>query len=181
MTEIPDWIEEKITFDRNRDVQDRHIVEVFLESDRPYLSSRAVATEIGLTKQGTRPRLEELEEIRVLDGDTVAGGRIFWIHDDRSEWPIPPDVEVVPITDEMTISEFLQQLHVQYGLLAVAATMIGGLFMMAFTLGLAYNIQTPIVQPSELLLGGLLLIFIGYTFVLLAFGYGVWNRYSTSE
>ncbi|WP_226040353.1 hypothetical protein [Natrinema sp. DC36] len=181
MTEIPDWIEEKISFDKTRDVQDSHIVEVFLESDRPYLSNRKVASEIGLTKQGTTPRLEELVDIDILDGDSAAGGRIFWIHDDRSEWPIPPDVEVEPVQEEMTVNEYFNQLHVKYGLLAIGGTMIGALLMMAFTLFVGYEIQMPLINASGLLLGGVIFTVLGYSFVFLALGFGAWDRFSSQN
>ena len=180
MTEIPDWIDEKISFDSSREVQDVRIVEVFLNSDRPYLSSRRVSNKIGLTKEATSPRLEELVELGVLDGDTIAGGRIFWIHDDRSEWPIPPDVEVVPVSNELTLAEFLSRFYVRYGLLGVAFTLIGGLFMMAFTLVLAYEIPIPYVEVSDFLLGGVLLIFAGYTVVVIAIGYAIWDRFANT-
>lgn len=181
MTEIPDWIDEKISFDNSREVQDRRIVEVFLESDRPYSSSRRVSDKIGLTKEATSPRLEELVELGVLDGDTIAGGRIFWIRDDRSEWPIPLDVEVEPVTTVLTVEEFLSRFYVRFGLLGVVVTMIGGLFMMAFTLVLTNEIAIPFVGIGDFLLGGVLLIFGGYAIVLIAIGYAILDRFANAD
>lgn len=177
MTEIPEWINAKISFDRSRDVQDRHIVEVFIESDRPYLSRRRVAADIGLTKEGTRPRLENLEEIGVLDGDTVAGGRIHWVHNDRSDWPIPPDVEVEPVSDELSVNELMSRNSSRLIALGAGLTMFGALFMVAFTLVLAYEIGLPFWKTSDILLGGVLLIFSGYSIILGGFGSWIWERY----
>jgi len=176
MTELPEWIDEKIEFDPSNEVQDAHLVEVFLDSDESYLSRKKVASHVGMSKQGAGERLEDLVDIEVLDADSVAGGRIYWIRDDRSEWPIPSDVEVKPVQRETTLKEFVNRLYVKYGFLAVALVMLGSLFMMAFTLIVAYSVKVPLIGAVELLAGSLIFTLIGYSLLVLAIGLGSWDR-----
>lgn len=176
MTEIPDWIDDQISFKSNRDVQDRHIIEVFLESDRPYLSRSQIQTAVGLSDQGTRDRLRNLEERGIIDQDAVADSRVYWVHNEKSSWPIPPDVEVEPARNEPTISEFFGQTYVLYGVVAVAATMVGSLLVSVFTIAVGYNLPVPFVQVNQLLLWGIVAVGIGYVFVIGSALLWIWDR-----
>lgn len=178
MTEIPDWIEERLTFDSTRDVQDEHIIEAFLDWDAPYMSRRQVEMEVGLSGQQTRTRLNELIELKILESDSIANGEIYWIRSEKSKWPIPPDVEVEPATNEPTISELLNKLYVQYALLGVLLTIVGSVLMTSFTLGLAYEISFPIVHLSSFLLAGVFASVIGVVFIVLGFGSWMIEKYT---
>lgn len=162
--DIPDQIAADLEFNPNKEVQDEHIVAVFVGSNRPYLSRKQVQGEIGLSGQGTRDRLNDLEERGVLASEPAGGGRIYWLADDRSAWPIPPDVEVEPIKDELTVNELLARVPVQFvgtGLLL----MIGGaLLTTLFTLALAYKLSVPLIDTQSLLLAGILAVFFGLAF-----------------
>jgi hypothetical protein len=177
MTATPDWINDKIEFDPSNDVQDEHIVKVFLESDDPYLSRRAVALEVGMSKEGIGNRLEQLVDIGVLDDDSVGGARIYWVRDERSDWPIPPDVEVTPVEKDVTLKSFLGRLHVQYGILGVGIVLLGALLMMAFTLFLAYEVSIPWVGITNLLVAGVLLTVVGFVLIILGLTLSAWNRF----
>lgn len=179
MTEIPNWIQERLEFDPTQDVQDEHIIEAFLEWGAPYMSRKQVELEVGLSDQQTRTRLRNLVERKILDSDSVANGEIYWIRDEKSDWPIPPDVDVEPASDEPTISELLNQLFVQYGVLGVLSTMLGSVLMTLFTLGLAYNLTIPIIQLSNLLLAGVLATVIGVVFISLGFGTWMIEKYTS--
>jgi hypothetical protein len=176
MTELPDWIDEKIEFDPSNEVQDEHLVEVFLESEEPYLSRKKVASHVAMSKQGAGERLEDLVDIEVLDADSVAGGRIYWIRDVRSGWPIPSDVEVEPVQRQTTLEEFANRLYVKYGFLALALVIMGSLFMMAFTLLVAYSVEVPLIGAVDLLAGGLIFTLFGYSLLVLAISLGSWDR-----
>lgn len=177
MTDLPEWIDEKISVDPNRDVQDRHIVEVFLESERPYLSVNQVRSQIGLSKEQTDDRLKELVEIDVLDSDTIAGGQIFWIRDDQSDWPIPPDIIVAAGKNEMTIREFVTKLYGMYGVVAVGSVMMGALLMTGFTLLLIADLELPLIDTPQLLAFGVLFTLFGIGFLMAAAGVAFWDRY----
>lgn len=177
MTEIPDWVDEKISFNPQREVQDNAIVEFFLESDRPYLSSRQVSTEIGMSKQGVDPRLEELEEIGVLDSESAAGGRIYWIRDERSDWPIPEDITVAAGKNDVTIRELLGSVHGIYGVVAVGSTMFSSLIFSAYVFFTSSDVSAPVVGNSGLILAGLLASLFGLGFLIMSAVAAFWNRY----
>jgi DNA-binding transcriptional ArsR family regulator len=119
LPDLPDDLASKVEFDEQYGVQDHHIVAVFLRAEAPYLSVGTLAMELDMSKQGVRNRLSSLEERGVVDSAPGANGRIYWVADERSEWPIPPDVEVVPVPDDPTVSEVLERRDV---VLAVLAT-----------------------------------------------------------
>lgn len=177
MTEIPDWIDEKISLNPQREVQDSAIVEVFLESDRPYLSSNQVATEIEMSKPGVGPRLDELEEIGVLDSESAAGGRVYWIRDERSDWPIPPDITVAAGKNDITIRELLGSIHGIYGVVAVGSTMFSSLIFSAYVVLARFEVSAPVVGNSGLILAGLLASIFGLGFLILSALAAFWDHY----
>lgn len=163
---IPPSLEDELEFDANKDVQDSHIVEVFIESDRPFLSRRRVERAIGLSSQGTRDQLSDLEEREVLDSAAAGSGRIYWIRNEESAWPIPPDVEVEPVSSDPTIPELLDRLPVQLGGVGLILMVAGALFTTLFTLTLAYDVVVPFVATEQLLLWAIGSVFVGIAFCL---------------
>jgi hypothetical protein len=163
-TTIPSSLEDELEFDANKDVQDSHIVEVFIESDRPFLSRRHVEREIGLSSQGTRDRLSNLEEREVLNSAAAGSGRVWWIHNDDSAWPIPPDVEVEPVSSDPTVPELLDRPPVQLSGVGLILMVAGALFTTLFTLALAYDVAVPIVATEQLLLWAIGSVFAGIAF-----------------
>lgn len=164
--EIPSSIKEDLEFDPSKEVQDSHLVKVFVNNDRPFLSRRRVQNEIGLSSQGTRDRLSDLEEREVLDSAAAGGGRIYWIRNDKSEWPIPPDVEVESISNELTVSELLQRPPVHLAGIGLILMIAGALFTTLFTLALGYNVSLPVVGTQQLLLWAIGSVFVGVAFCL---------------
>lgn len=151
LPDLDDWIEERIEVVNRRDVQDHHIVNEFVEADdTPFLTVSGLEGSLDLGKEQLRNRLGELEEKRVLDSRQGANGRLYWIQDDRSEWPIPPDVEVVSEEEvETTVSEFVARPHVKLAGVAISAGFIEGIFVTAFIaialteIGFPEYLQTP--------------------------------------
>jgi hypothetical protein len=162
--EIPPSMKKDLEFDANKEVQDSHLVEVFVESDRPFLSRRRVQNEIGLSSQGTRDRLSDLEEREILDSAAAGGGRIYWIRNDTSEWPIPPDVEVEPISNGLTVSDLLQRQPVQFVGVGLILMIAGALFTTLFTMALAYDVSFSVVGTQQLLLWAIGSVFVGVAF-----------------
>lgn len=162
--DIPEWIDERLQLDPNKEVQDRHIVQVFLNADRPYLSRRQVEGEIGLSDQGTQNRLDDLEERGILASEAAGGGRIYWIKSEKSAWPIPPDVDVEPVRDDLTVSELLDRQPIQFAMVGILLMISGALLTTLFTLALAYNVEVPLVQTQDLLLWAIAAVIVGISF-----------------
>ena len=162
--EIPPSIKEDLQFDASKEVQDSHLVAVFVESDRPFLSRRRVQNEIGLSSQGTRDRLSDLEEREILDSAAAGGGRIYWIRNSKSQWPIPTDVEVEPVSNDLTVSELLQRQPVQFIGVGLILMIAGALFTTLFTMALAYDVSLPVVATQQLLLWAIGSVFVGIAF-----------------
>jgi hypothetical protein len=108
--------------------------------------------------------LDDLEERGILASEAAGGGRIYWINNDKSAWPIPPDVEVEPIRDELTVSELLDRQPIQFAVVGIILMIGGALLTMLFTLALAYNVVVPLVQTQDLLLWAIASVIIGFSF-----------------
>jgi hypothetical protein len=178
LPEVPDRFGERLEFDERYEVQDHHIVAAFAEAEVPYLSVSQLASQLDMSPQGTRDRLARLEELGVLDSRPGANGRIYWLHDDRSDWPIPPDVEVVPVETEPTISDLLARMDVKIGLLAALS---GYLTTVLFVVGLGLelfpgttrSVSAPVLFGAMLTAGLSLLVGVAAVGALL---FRLWSR-----
>lgn len=142
LPEVPDWIDEKVEYIDDRDVQDHHIVDAFLSSDGAWLSTRQLVDELEntITRQGLHPRLAELEEIDVLDSKAAAGGHVYWIRDERSEWPIPPDVRVEGTDDDaLTVEELLSRPYAMPWVMAAIFSIVSSVLYSMFVGTLAVD------------------------------------------
>lgn len=171
MNELPDWIEQRLDENLQRDLRQRDVTEVISESDEPYLSrtviQHRVEEEIGETfdKSTVIDRLTELVEQGVLMSDEVCGGQIYWIYDDTSEWPIPPDVDPKPVSDEMTVQEFFSTNPVIFAFLGVGAVLVSSLFMWVGGIISSNNSGVLGLQATDVLTAGFLLIFAGWAII----------------
>jgi hypothetical protein len=179
MTEIPDWIEDKLEFREGRSLQQSPVVQIFLGSERPYLTRRQVQTRLkGNHARGTViDRLSELCEVGVLKHEDLSGGGIYWINNSKSDWPIPPDVEVEPESEEMTASEFFNLDSVR-----TAVTGLGGILLSSILIwggGSMGVVDFSIlgIRPSHIIAGGLLVTLLGW----ILFGYGVFKYFQQSR
>lgn len=179
MTEVSETVEEKIEFKPGRDLQQRPVVDVFLESDRPYLTRRQVQAALkGNHSRGTViDRLTELTEVGVLKHDDLKGGGIYWLNNDKSDWPIPPDVEVEPRSDERTISEFFALQSVRTSVLGIGGILLSSILIWLGGSFAAAGISHPYFQPSDLIAFGLLTTLLGWVL----FGYGVFTYFKESN
>lgn len=153
---LPDWIEEKLYVNEDYGVQLHFYVEAFLETDDPWLSVSYISSELGVSRVTTRKQLTKLDELGILDSDTGANGRIYWVHDNRSDYPIPPDVEVEPMEepDELTVSELTDRGDVMLGLGATVAALIGSLFIAVAIASAIIGVGLPAnVVDASLLIG----------------------------
>lgn len=148
---MPDRIEEKLTVDPNREVQDRHFIEVFEESDRPYLSRAMVQRELDISAETARERLGQLVEREILGTDQVGGAHIYWLKHKDSNWPIPPDVEVSPVNESLTVSDVLDARWGQFGLAGVLILVFSGFLAIGFTGFVANGVSPPFVSVTQLL------------------------------
>lgn len=166
MGELPEWIRERLE-NKPLDLRQEPVAKVVWESDEPYLSrskiQQRVQEELGRTFDKTTviERLNELCDLDVLKSDRVSNVDIYWIYDDRSDYPIPTDVEVEPISEEMTVQEFFNDNIVQFGLGGVGLILLSSIVM--WIAGFASN-SGPVFgwTASQFIFSGFLLILFGW-------------------
>lgn len=92
--QLPEFIDEEILRVRDVEVPDHALLRCFQQAPKPWLSVSAVSDACGLGRDGTRKRLDSLEDRGVLQKDSVTAtdACIYWINDPRSQWPVPADL-----------------------------------------------------------------------------------------
>lgn len=155
--EIPNHLAEKLEFNPNYEVQDHHFVEVIMDAPRPFVPIRYIETELEMSRPGARNRIEELEDIDVIRSGPGAGGPIFWLKHEQSDWPIPLEVRVGPEDPEVTVSELWDREYVRAfaasGFFAIAEAILlsVGLTIVLFDPGLLSDFESVIVLTILLL------------------------------
>ena len=135
------------------------------EHDRPIWTPSQMQAELttGHGIETVRNKLKELDEIGVCDSMSANNGRIYWWDDERSDWPIPPDV-VVEGQRELTVAELLDPWYAKLGLIGLLAPAIAGLPLIIGIFAIAGTISIPI-SGEELLSIGLTVIVLSYLLV----------------
>ncbi|WP_435359515.1 hypothetical protein [Haloarchaeobius sp. DFWS5] len=175
MSELPDWIEDRIEPNADLSLQYRPVVEVFVENDRPFFTRRQVEAELDeeFTKDTVKARLDELCEDQILKIDRTSAGDLYWLNNEESDWPVPGDVVVEAKNDELTVSEFFDKDSVGYAALGVGSILISSLFIWAGGFLGAFETSIWFIGPTGLAAAGLFATFIGW----ILFGYGVFRYF----
>lgn len=94
MATLPTWIDERIDPALDKKLTQRHVVEVMLESDRPFFSIQQLQSRVRPTvsKETVRNRLDELREIDVVAAETYPETiTLYYVNHPESRWPLSPE------------------------------------------------------------------------------------------
>lgn len=115
MTNLPAWIEERIDPAFDRKLTQRHLLEVMLESERPYFSVQQLRARVSpdVSKETIRNRLDELREIDVVAAETYPETiTLYYVNHPESQWPLTPEgrraLEHDTPLDALSASDFLR-------------------------------------------------------------------------
>lgn len=141
------------------------VAETMVDHDRPLWTASQMQAELetGHGKETVRKKLRTLDEVGICNSMEANNGRIYWWDDDRSEWPIPPDVDVE--RSELTVSELLDPWYAKVALVGLLGPTIAGLPLLVGIFQISGTLSLPL-DGTELLSLGLVIIVISY-FVLL--------------
>lgn len=172
MSELPEWIETRLDENLDRDLRQRQVVEVIYDAEEPYLSRTEIqqrASERADTtfdKSTVIDRLTELVEQRVLKSDEVCGGLIYWIYDERSAWPIPPDIgQVEEVSDEMTVQEFFSSFPVFIGVIGIGTILVASQLFWIGAMILSDSDKILVFTSGDIIIAGFFLVFTGWLFI----------------
>jgi len=174
--DLPDWIKSRIekgSYDM--DLTQRHVALEFVHGDRPFYNVAQMHAALGsdVSSDTVRSRMDELHERDVLVRQQLNNGNVYWLNRNESDWPIPPDVDVEPEREELTVSEWRQKSYVRIAagsvLLAVVGTAItltgtfqaGGYYQLPFTTDniIAFGLTAGIFSYFGLFLAGVVWVF----------------------
>jgi hypothetical protein len=168
--ELPDWVETRIdTPDSNRSITQYQVVKEFVKGDRPYYNVSRMHAAVGgnVSTDTVQSRMDELVERDVLKSEKVNNGYIYWLDDEDSDWPIPPDVAVEPEHSEPTVSEWKSNGYVQLAAFSLTIVVIGTAVTLLGTFQAGGFYRTP-WEASEIIAVGLSAGIVSYFGLLLS-------------
>lgn len=133
-----------------------------LEHGRPIWTASQMQSELSTDhgKETVRDKLNKLEEMEICGSMPANNGRIYWWNDERSVWPIPPDV-VVEGQQELTVTELLDPWYAKVAFIGFVGPALAGLPLLVGTFAIGGTISVP-VPATELLSLGLVTILLSY-------------------
>ena len=167
--DLPGELNQQMTLDPTKDLQCGHVAEIIYHGDRPYynLTRMQKRLEFEHSEDTIRDRLNELTDMEILKRERLNNGDVWWLNDPNTDWPKPPDAEIVPASDELTISEFLSLPENLLAVLGVFAAAGSGLIVWIGFLEIAGNLSLPF-ETGWIMAVGLSVIFASYVCILLA-------------
>ncbi|MFC7172450.1 hypothetical protein ACFQL0_01795 [Haloplanus litoreus] len=115
--------------------------------DRPIWTASQMQAELdtGHGKETVRNKLNTLEEIGICASMRANGGRIYWWDDERSDWPLPPDVAVEG-REGPTLAEVLDPWYAKVGLIGLLSPAVAGVPIVAGVLAVGGALSLPIEE-----------------------------------
>lgn len=173
MTDVPPWIDDRLEYGPSvdRKLTQRHVVEVLLESERPFFSITQVQARISpdVSRETVRNRLDELREIDVVAAETYPDSlTLYYVNHPDSNWPLSPEGKRALAHDSpletLSAGEFLR-LRNPAGIrtLVLAGFQLSLLLFCLGTVLLAVGVDGGVSSDSQLwaVAGNLLLVSLG--------------------
>jgi hypothetical protein len=163
---LPDDVRSKLKTDprhtSGNELLPAEVALTMYENDRPIWTASQMQSELttGHGKETVRDKLNTLDEVEVCESMPANNGRIYWWNDDRSEWPIPPDV-VVEGQQELTVAELLDPWYSKLALIGLLGPAFAGLPLLVGIFAIGGTISIP-VSGTELLSIGMIAIVLSY-------------------
>jgi hypothetical protein len=166
---IPDYYKERLNNDIRNELLKETVFRELWYSDKPIHSLGSLQSSFSEDRETVRSRLDEMVEQGILKKGSINNGDYWWIYFPYSEYPLPKDVIVhpQPESEDLTVSEFVSQLHVVIGIVALFATAVGGAVVLFGVFQQSGNSILPI-STEEIIRTGLLTLFGAYIFLFLA-------------
>lgn len=174
---LPEEIRSKLKTDprytSGNELLPAEVAATMYKHDRPVWTASQMQAELD-TGHGTetvRNKLNKLDELEICGSMSANNGRIYWWNDDRSDWPIPPDV-VVEGQQALTVSELLSPWYAKMGVIGLFGPVIAGIPLLIGIFEIGGTISSPI-PGTELLTWGMIIIIASYTLLVYACILGV--------
>jgi hypothetical protein len=177
---LPDEVRSKLKTDprhtSGNELLPAEVAATMYEHDRPIWTASQMqsALDTGHRTETVRDKLNTLDEIEVCDSMPANNGRIYWKSDDRSDWPLPPDVAVEG-QQELTVTELLDPWYAKLGLIGLLGPAIAGIPLLIGIFVIAGTISIP-VSGTEMLSLGMIAIVISYILLAYAGLLGIMQR-----
>lgn len=162
----------KLDLNADYDLQQRHVVEVMLEADRPLFSPYQVQSRLknDPSTQTVRRRLKELVELDIVGADKYRNHELYYINDKRSEWAVPGDLNEDTRREDMDLRKVLtfqapDDLRVMTShsaLIALYLISLGVLFG-------SMNISAPVSSSNSFATAGVLVMLSTYPLLLIQY------------
>lgn len=154
--DLPEEIESRIDpTDFDKDLTQRHVALELVYGDRPFYNVTQMHAALGsdVSDDTVRSRMKELHERGVLVRQKINNGGIYWLDREESDWPIPPDVDVEPKRDELTVSEWRQKPYVRVAAGSIVLAILGTAVTLVGTFQIGGYYQLPMAASDVIAIG----------------------------
>lgn len=175
--ELPSEDRERIDADHDETLIEP-IAEILYCRDRPWFTKEQIRTRLreDYNNEASKPtidkRLDKLIELELIKRRRIGQTDIYYYLSDKSDWPIPSDVTVEPVNDELTVSEFFGKGYTQLAGMGIIAVLLGGAIVWLGSFQAADVISLPF-NSEQILAVGLLTFLMSYGLILIAVLVGI--------
>lgn len=153
--ELPDWILNRLELNPRVELTQRAVIEIIYHGNRPFYNVRRVKGELEdeYDRDTVRARLNELVELGVLRSEQINRGDIYWLNNDKSDWPVPPDVTVETVDESLRVSELMSRWYTEVAAIAILTIIFGSAVIWVGTLGLLDVVTLPFPSAESISVG----------------------------
>ena len=164
MTDLPDDILERIDADTKETVIEP-LATILYAGDRAWYTKNQLnyrlreEYNVDVSKPAMTERLDELQELELVDIRKVGGTNIYYWNHDESDWPIPNDVLLQSeYNDLIQTFDSTYAWYLVFGMLGILA---GGIMTLVGAVGAAGIVSMPI-NPDNVIAVALFILFLSY-------------------
>lgn len=164
VSELPDWVINRIDADYDDQYMEPIAAVIFDDQNAWYTKNQIKYRlkenhDIEVSKPSITKKLDELQDLELVNNRKVGSTNIYYWNEDESDWPIPPDVVL-----QSRYTKLVQTLSTSYawwGVVGVLGIFVGGILTVIGALGIANAVPLPI-HPDSVIAVALLTLFCSY-------------------
>ncbi|WP_435346054.1 hypothetical protein [Haloarchaeobius sp. HRN-SO-5] len=154
--ELPEEIESRIeepNFDK--DLTQRQVALEFYHGNRPYYNITKMRAALGTSKSRDTVgnRLSELYDRDVLEKEEINNGDIYWLSNEDTRWPSPPDADLSATDDGISVSEWRKLIHVRVSAIAIGWAILGTAITLVGVFQTGGHYQLPLTATELISIG----------------------------
>ncbi|MGB9952149.1 hypothetical protein ACOZ4F_07070 [Haloarcula marismortui] len=154
------------------DLQQRHVIKVMLEADRPLFSPYQIKNRLKSdpSTQTVRRRLRELVELDIVGVDEYRNHKLYHINDKRSKWAVPGDLNKDTRKEDMSLRKLVTFRAPDDLRLIVSHSALIALYLISLSVIFGWmGVEAPVSSSSNFTTAGLLVMISTYPLLVIQY------------